>query len=152
MGIRPLAHDNAEPSVEEILASIKKVMAADSKAARKTSDSAPSYRKLSRGDDEPVLELGAFQEPIDSDDEQDDSAEALIAKDQIDSVRASLAALSTLSEPGKAPQIVRSGETSLEGLIRDMLRPLLKEWLDDNLPTLVEHMVADEIKRITRKG
>jgi cell pole-organizing protein PopZ len=57
-----------------------------------------------------------------------------------------------LSEPGKAPQIVRSGETSLEGLIRDMLRPLLKEWLDDNLPTLVEHMVADEIKRITRKG
>ncbi|RME62048.1 MAG: DUF2497 domain-containing protein [Alphaproteobacteria bacterium] len=41
-------------------------------------------------------------------------------------------------------------ENTLEGLVRDLLRPLLKEWLDANLPPLVEEMVAREIERITR--
>ena len=40
-----------------------------------------------------------------------------------------------------APQIVRSGETSLEGLVRDLLRPELAKWLDSNLPPLVERLV-----------
>jgi uncharacterized protein len=60
--------------------------------------------------------------------------------------------LKTLAEPGAQPQIVRSGETSLEGLTRDLLRPMLKEWLDAKLPGLVEAMVAKEIERITKKG
>ncbi len=38
---------------------------------------------------------------------------------------------------------------TLEGLVRDMLRPMLKEWLDANLPDLVEGMVKREIDRIT---
>ena len=38
---------------------------------------------------------------------------------------------------------------TLEGLVRDMLRPMLAEWLDANLPELVEAMVAKEIARIT---
>ena len=53
------------------------------------------------------------------------------------------AALAMLSEPGKSPQIVRSGETSLEGLTRDLLRPMLAEWLDRNLPGMVEKLVRD---------
>ena len=42
-------------------------------------------------------------------------------------MRESLAALAMLAEPGAPPQIVRSGETSLEGLVRDMLRPMLAD-------------------------
>ncbi len=38
---------------------------------------------------------------------------------------------------------------TLEGLVREMLRPMLREWLDAKLPTLVEQMVAKEIARIT---
>ena len=57
-----------------------------------------------------------------------------------------------VSEPGVAPQIVRSGETSLEGLTRELMKPMLKEWLDTNLPDIVEAMVAREIERITKKG
>ena len=49
------------------------------------------------------------------------------------------------------PQIVRSGETSLEGMVRELLRPALAEWLDKNLPPLVERMVAAEIARIVGK-
>jgi cell pole-organizing protein PopZ len=56
-----------------------------------------------------------------------------------------------LAEPGVPPQIVRSGETSLEGLVRDMLRPMLAEWLDRNLPGMVERMVKAEIARIAGK-
>lgn len=39
---------------------------------------------------------------------------------------------------------------TVEDLMREMLRPLLKAWLDDNLPPLVERLVRDEIERVTR--
>ena len=51
----------------------------------------------------------------------------------------------------RQPQIVRSGETSLEGLVREMLRPMLAEWLDANLPGMVEDLVKAEISRIAGK-
>ena len=38
---------------------------------------------------------------------------------------------------------------TLEGLVRELLRPMLREWLDANLPNLVEGMVSREIERIT---
>jgi cell pole-organizing protein PopZ len=66
-------------------------------------------------------------------------------------MRESLAALAMLAEPGAQPQIVRSGETSLEGLVRDMLRPMLAEWIDRNLPAMVERLVKAEIARIAGK-
>jgi uncharacterized protein len=39
---------------------------------------------------------------------------------------------------------------TLEDLVREMLRPLLKSWLDDNLPSLVERLVRAEIERVAR--
>jgi cell pole-organizing protein PopZ len=39
---------------------------------------------------------------------------------------------------------------SLEEMAGDMLRPMLQEWLDDNLPTLVERLVREEIERVSR--
>ena len=35
-------------------------------------------------------------------------------------------------------------------IAEDMLRPMLQEWLDDNLPTLVERLVREEIERVAR--
>ena len=75
----------------------------------------------------------------------------LVTEDARSSMRDSLAALAMLAEPGAQPQIVRSGETSLEGLTRELLRPALAEWLDKNLPTMVERLVAAEIARIVGK-
>ena len=82
-------------------------------------------------------------------DEDDDAP--LLADESTASMRDSLAALAMLSAPGAAPQIVRSGETSLESLVREMLRPALAEWLDRNLPPMVEKLVAAEIARIVGK-
>ena len=39
-----------------------------------------------------------------------------------------------------------------EGLAREMLRPMLKAWLDENLPAIVERLVRAEIERVTRGG
>ena len=41
---------------------------------------------------------------------------------------------------------------TLEDLVADMLRPMLKEWMDQNLPDLVERMVREEIERVARRG
>lgn len=62
-----------------------------------------------------------------------------------------LATLAMLSEPGARPQVARSGETSLEGLTRELLRPMLSRWLDENLPAMVEKLVQAEISRIAGK-
>ena len=40
----------------------------------------------------------------------------------------------------------------VEDAVRDMLRPMLKQWLDDNLPTIVERLVRAEIERVARGG
>jgi uncharacterized protein len=45
--------------------------------------------------------------------------------------------------------LVQNAKT-LEDLVKEMLRPLLKAWLDDNLPTLVERLVRAEIERVSR--
>jgi hypothetical protein len=45
--------------------------------------------------------------------------------------------------------LVQNART-LEDLVREMLRPMLKTWLDDNLPSLVERLVRAEIERVSR--
>ena len=84
-------------------------------------------------------------------DENDDFDEPLINAGGSASMRDNFAALAMLAQPGAAPQIVRSGETSLEGLTRELLRPMLAQWLDDNLPPMVEKMVQAEIARLAGK-
>ena len=41
-------------------------------------------------------------------------------------------------------------DTTLEGLVRELLRPMIKEWLDANLASIVEEKVEAEVERISR--
>jgi hypothetical protein len=45
--------------------------------------------------------------------------------------------------------LVQNSKT-LDDLVREMLRPMLQQWLDNNLPTLVERLVRQEIERVAR--
>ena len=155
-----MAQEN-EASVEEILESIKKVIARDNrKDARKAHlrrerQDAPSAEETAPQENtEEVLELSDMQfaddEPEETVDPSDSNA-PLIAEEARGAMQENLAALAMLAEPGAKPQIVRSGETSLEGLTRELLRPMLAEWLDKNLPGMVESMVQAEIARIAGK-
>lgn len=150
-----------EPSVEEILESIKKVIARDTHAHVEVAinaETAPVQDAEDAQDenDDDILDLtesAALSEPAEefTVPEPVPGDSPLLAEDTRSSMRESFAALAMLAEPGAPPQIVRSGETSLEGLTRELLRPALTEWLDKNLPDLVERMVASEISRIVGK-
>lgn len=161
-----------EPSVEEILESIKKVIARDNRAsaldARRRRDQAgapeeaalvlDSSVEIARPhavrDEADVLDLAEMElaaaESQSSPPAAEDEA-PLITPAVREAMQDNLAALAMLAEPGARPQIVRSGETSLEGLTRDLLRPMLAEWLDAHLPAMVERMVQAEIARIAGK-
>jgi cell pole-organizing protein PopZ len=47
-------------------------------------------------------------------------------------------------------ETMKKHELSLEDVVRETLRPMLKSWLDENLPRVVERMVQAEVERITR--
>ena len=164
---------DGEASVEEILESIKKVIARDNRSTaldtrrrrenEGMSEAAPEPADADEADE--VLDLAAADivDHIPEDDFPDEDEDAIDDEDAIAdvaplvteaarvSMRDNLAALALLSEPSMPPQIVRSGETSLEGLTRELLRPVLSEWLDKNLPEMVERLVKDEIARIAGK-
>ncbi len=172
---------DSEASVEEILESIKRVIHRDNREAtrkpigRSARDTAQSSAFELGERDLSDTEIEDSAEPFDpppepaSDDEADEvldladmemsDASSNVKEDDgpliADAVRGAmqenLAALAMLSEPGAKPQIVRSGETSLEALTRELLRPMLSQWLDANLPAMVEKMVQAEIARIAGK-
>lgn len=140
-----MPHNN-EASVEEILESIKKVIARDNREIPPAVQIPDEGGEIASEDDD-VLDLGEMEVA-----EENDPSEAPLTTDEVQkSMRDNFEALAMLAEPGARPQIVRSGETSLEGLVREMLRPMLAEWLDTNLPGMVEKMVQAEIARIAGK-
>ena len=51
-----------------------------------------------------------------------------------------------------ATTVFMQNTAAIEPMMRDMLRPMLKTWLDDNLPTIVERLVRVEIERVARGG
>jgi hypothetical protein len=158
---------STEASVEEILESIKKVIARDNRVgaleARRRRllvseeperDPAPLARTHTVRDDDGVLDLADLECPA-----EEPAAIPLAGNDEApliadrvrDAMHENLAALAMLAEPPARPQIVRQGETSLEALTRDLLRPMLAEWLEANLPAMVEQLVQTEIARIVGK-
>ncbi|MEE4205358.1 MAG: DUF2497 domain-containing protein [Erythrobacter sp.] len=165
--------NSGEASVEEILESIKKVIARDNRedallARRRLEEDAERAERdaqppVKDEDPEEVLDLSDMDLAQTEWDDEDAGADIpgdegageddapLIAEKVRGAMQENLAALAMLAEPGARPQIVRSGETSLEGLVREMLRPMLAKWLDENLPGMVEKMVQAEISRIAGK-
>jgi hypothetical protein len=75
-------------------------------------------------------------------DEQEEDPAAIVSTDAAASVASHFQAL--------AASIVLSESDLVERYARDLLRPLLKQWLDDNLPHIVERLVRVEIERVAR--
>ena len=130
-----------EPSMEDILASIKKVIAEEKElrtavdAAEESLDPADS----DGGDD--VLEL---DEPIEAAPPAD-LGPPLLDQDAAETTRHSLEELSSVAATVPTGPAVNP----LEEMVREMLRPILKEWLDEHLPNIVNEHVKREISRIT---
>ena len=126
--------------MEEILASIKRVIAEDGRDAgrRAASTAAARPRRIARTEpapDEDVLELDV---PV-------SEGPSLLSEDAAAASRERLASLSALRQRSEAP----ADSGALEAVVREMLRPMLKDWLDARLPEIVEDLVTREIARIT---
>jgi uncharacterized protein len=115
-----------EPSMEEILASIRRIIADDQ--ALTASQGGPQ-EGIPRQDGE-AAEVGSRP------------GAARVSNAAESSVRA---AFNTLL----ASRFVQHSDVVI-GLTREMLRPMLKTWLDDNLPLIVERLVSAEIERVAR--
>lgn len=132
-----------EPSMEDILASIKKVIA-EEKELRTTA------RPLDAIEDEPLPEEGAgaeddvleLNEPLAP---SIDLGPPLVDEEIAGQSRHALEQLQTVAATiPAAPQV-----NPLEDMVREMLRPMMKQWLDEHLPQMVEEHVKREISRIT---
>jgi cell pole-organizing protein PopZ len=139
-----MAEINQEPSMEEILASIKRVISEDGRGGSQRQgrtrriDAGPGEE--GEGEDEDVLELDSSLEEA-----------GLLSPDTAAASRQSLAALAALSHHEEPRGFAQPVEGPLEAVVRDMLRPLLKQWLEQNLPIIVEEIVSREVSRITGK-
>ncbi len=179
--------------MEEILASIRRIIADEDKPAKKPEpepiqpsetvsedDLDKLFASPSDGEEDDVLEL--TEEAIapdidmlapDEDDEDDDlsfkevkpvakpvmrpdpvppppprrpaaptEADRLISAATDQAVQHAFGSLSSM--------VVSRNARTIEDLVQEMLRPMLKSWLDENLPTMVERMVRAEIERVAR--
>ncbi len=131
-----------EPSMEDILASIKKVIA-EEKELRATvrtveDDESPPEDPRASGDED-VLELtDQLAPPV-------DLGPPLVDEQIAGQSRQALEQLQTVAATIPAAPLVNP----LEEMVREMLRPILKQWLDEHLPQMVDEHVKREISRIT---
>ncbi len=133
-----------EPSMEDILASIKKVIAEEKelRTSPRPTDTIEDEALPEEGDaEEDVLEL---DEPLAP---PADLGPPLLDEHVAGQSRSALEQLQTVAATIPAvPQV-----NPLEDMVREMLRPMLKAWLDEHLPQMVEDHVKREISRITGK-
>ena len=160
-----------EPSMEEILASIRTIIAEEREPAKsrrepkragETPGAAPGpqvvYSKAEPAAParrpEPAAETGApkvvWRQP---EPEADSASEPPVegpAEDDAPLLSPETdQAVASAFEALSADLAARTTELA-EGVAREMLRPMLKAWLDENLPAIVERLVSAEIERIVR--
>lgn len=173
----PDADTQTEPTMEEILASIRKIIASDkpeeatpaaSEEILELTEVVPEAAVVAVAPAPPPLPQVAVspiafaaEEVVMSDPEPvRESAPAPVSGDTLVSDTAAQASASVFADLAQHLQLERQtlpaniqigdGQETLEGLITGIIRPMLKEWLDQNLPATVERMVQREIDRIAR--
>lgn len=112
----------------------------------------PSFRKVEARDDLEFAESPpprptpppASYAPVDFDAPPLPPQQPILAQSTVSAVESAFNSL--------AHTVLSSNARTLEDLVKEMLRPMLKSWLDDNLPGLVERIVKAEIERVSRGG
>ncbi len=202
------AKPEQEPSIEEILASIRQIISDDDAPAEKAPAPAaakPAPAPIPEPEEEPeeeedVLELtlnmkdepedleiideepdldmdfdialaeinetlandiaDATPEPVYEEPEEEMVAAAPTQEfEDILSERVKSATISSMARLASGMPISKPAETprhyegvTLEDIVRDLLNPLLRDWMDDNLPPMVERLVQKELEKLARKA
>lgn len=186
-----------EPSMEEILASIRRIISEDGEEGEEQSPAAEAAETTDAAEEAPaaepaaddVLELtnvvgedgdvasleeseveaeaqGEVDDGLELTDEvapepvyeapeaeetpsEGEEGEGLLSEDKADATADAFANL--LGAMSVATPMGGEGRT-LEDIVKALMRPLLKQWLDDNLPPLVERIIREEIERVVGRA
>jgi cell pole-organizing protein PopZ len=141
------APDFTEPEPMPQRASLEKI---ESRPPSDDAESEPVVHDVLELDDEPGFAAApvASPEPETIDKQQRLGVPGVSERGQLLS-GATTAAVDSAFNALAQTVLVQNART-LEDLVREMLRPMLKTWLDDNLPGLVERLVRGEIERVAR--
>jgi len=178
-----------EPSLEEILSSIRRIISEDgpttAQTAMNVTDAWPMALETVEADEdeedvlvltervpmngqtflhaEPQAEVMAEAEPVLEAKVTPPMEAPVIAKPPTEPVVAEDTEVETAAAFEKLDAVTHASETSarsllmpapgrtLEDVIRELMQPMLKEWLDDNLPAIVQARVDEEIERISKR-
>lgn len=175
-----------DPSIEEILSSIRQIIADDDEEPAAEAEEAPAEPTA---EPEPEVAAEPEPEPVEEPKEDvleltEDMADAPIEEsepeidmeeaneDDIDALFDEEPAVSDVSEgiisgavanatidslsklTGNMPVNRREGYdgVTVEDIVRELLNPMLREWVDGNLPTLVERLVQKELEKLARRA
>lgn len=122
-------------------------------AAEIVDEVANEPRSVAQDAQEPVKPTS---EPLDQHDapvpEMSEDRAAEPARSAILSAEAGRQVAAAFGELSEVVAVAARPRRSFDEIAQQMLRPMLQEWLDDNLPTLVERLVREEIERVARGG
>lgn len=165
----------SDQSMEDILASIRRILNEDEAAIPVTGDEPPANTPAEPAEPEPLLltedmmvsepiepvpsaaepiveaEAAPVAPPSPSPAPQPMDAEGLLAPAVAAAAAASVSQLLRAVSTERGAMVHRGGP-SIEDVVREELRPLLKEWLDQHLPAMVERLVRAEIERMVGRA
>lgn len=167
-----LQDPQAEPSMEEILASIRRIISEEEQPAEPVLDLTESHKETPMpaapaADDDLVFEaietaapapqpmpapqpVAAAPAPRPAPVTPVPTVEHMASPETIISPPTASATAGALARLAGSLRISDTPHQSVEGVVRELLKPMLKEWLDQNLPAIVESRVEAELERIAR--
>ena len=157
-----------EPSIEEILDSIRQIISDDEEEGEAVAEEEPAAEEpAAEPEPEPEPEPAPEPEPepeisaddveevqVDMRDTEPEEEVAAFADIPVDENEIITGATESMTMQGfdklvKQTKVEYAGIT-LEQIVRTELKPLLKEWLDDNLPSIIERLVEEELRRVSK--
>ncbi len=159
-----MSNAQPEPSMEEILASIRRIISEDEdEPAPKPAPRVEPFRPAAPEPPRPA----AVQPPRPAP-QPDPAPEPTFATEDVEMIRKNVAeamedddgivATETATAASKAfmslsqtVQVSDGRGRTMEDIVIEMLRPMIKDWLDQNLATIVEEKVEEEVQRVARR-
>jgi len=172
----------AQPAVEEVVAQEETVVAVeeplpveelpatppeideDEDEDEDEDDEVLDLTDMDAADPEPLFEEQAYQAPVSASPEpapepvqlptsaSAEEKESLVSTPQAAETMDEFARLGNKLYEDVQELPIGNGAVTLEGLVRELVRPMLKEWLDQHLPITVERLVREEIERLVMQS
>lgn len=141
-----------EPSMEEILASIRKVISEDDEEVTEAEERIAEAESKPVFEEDDTLELTEEFEPGFTEEiaivDKVLNDEGLVSTVTTEAGASAFAQLAGASDPNL---MLGRADRTLESLVREVMRPLLSSWLEANLPNVVERLVQAEIQKMSDK-